>query len=79
MISNVSQLRASLHQMASMVDMLEALQADCRNKNDFTLFPLVSEGYLHQIRDLNSQIREYLVEDTSDELPTPGKHTISVV
>ena len=77
MISDVSQLRASLHQMAGMVDMLEALQADCQNKNDFTLFPLVSEGYLHQIRDLNTQIREYLGTNAWEE-PTPsGRHAVS--
>lgn len=61
MISNASQLHAALHQLASMVDMLEALQMDCQQKNDFTLFPLVSEGYLHRIRDLNAEVREYLL------------------
>lgn len=60
MIENLKQLNASLFQLSSFVDMLEALQLDCQQKKDFTLFPLVSEGYLHRIRELNSEIREYL-------------------
>jgi hypothetical protein len=77
MITNVPQLRAALHQMASMVDMLEALQLDCQGKNDFSLFPLVSEGYLHQIRDLNIQIREYLGTDSLTESVDSGKRAVS--
>ena len=60
MIENLKQLNAALFQLSSFVDMLEALQMDCQQQKDFTLFPLVSEGYLHRIRELNGEIREYL-------------------
>ena len=53
-------MSAALHQLSSMVEMLEALQLDCEARNDFAPFPLVSEGYRHRIRDLNVDIREYV-------------------
>ena len=60
MISNARQLSAALNQLSGIVDMLEALDADCRKKNDYSLFPLISEGYLHRLRELNADIRAYL-------------------
>jgi hypothetical protein len=69
MIQNALQLYASLHQLSSFVDMLEALRMDCVKSNDFTLFPLVSEGYLHQIQELNADIKSYLQEHSEADKP----------
>jgi hypothetical protein len=60
MIENLTQLNASLFQLSSFVDSLEGLQRDCADKKDYRLFPLLSEGYLARIRELNEEIREYL-------------------
>ena len=60
MIENLTQLHASLFQLSSFVDSLEGLSRDCADKNDYRLFPLVSEGYLTRIRELNDEIRTYL-------------------
>jgi hypothetical protein len=60
MISNANELNVALHQLSSFADMLEALQRDAADKNDWALFPLVSAGYFHKIREINSEIRAYL-------------------
>lgn len=60
MIENLTQLYASLHQLSSFVDSLEGLRRDCADKNDYRLFPVMSEGYLTHIRELNEEIRAYL-------------------
>jgi hypothetical protein len=60
MIENAAQLNATLHQLSSFVDSLDALQLDCARKDDFRLFPVLSEGYLSRIRELNAEIREYV-------------------
>jgi hypothetical protein len=68
MIANAAQLYAALHQLSSMADMLEALRLDCQAKNDYSLFPLISEGYLNRIRELNADIRDYLRAHPEPEL-----------
>lgn len=60
MIENASQLNASLHQLSSMVDSLQAAHLDCEKRNDWRLFPLMSEGLVIRIRELNGDIRQYL-------------------
>ncbi|HLK59073.1 MAG TPA: hypothetical protein VKU00_21105 [Chthonomonadaceae bacterium] len=73
MITNTHELYVSLHQLASFTAMFEAMYLDAKEKNDFTLFPVVSEGYIHKIRELNAEIREYLHSHSDEELPPVGK------
>jgi hypothetical protein len=68
MIANVTQLNEALRQLSSFADMLEALRLDAENKNDWSLFPLLSKGYLARIRDLNTEIKDYIQQpDTSHD------------
>ncbi len=60
MIDNAHDLFVTLHQLASFTDMLEALQLDAEARNDYVLFSHLSRGYLHKIRELNTEIRTYL-------------------
>jgi hypothetical protein len=60
MIANAHRLYVTLHQLSSFTDMLEATHHHAKEKNDLTLFPLVSEGCTHIICELNAVIREYL-------------------
>jgi hypothetical protein len=60
MIENTAQLHASLHQLSSFVDSLVAAHLDCERRNDWRLFPVLSEGIVIRIRELNTEIREYL-------------------
>ncbi len=62
MIKTAAQLNASLHQLSSFVDSLEALQMDCARTGDFRLFGVMSQGYITRIRELNTEIREYLCD-----------------
>jgi hypothetical protein len=60
MIENASQLNASLFQLSSFVDSLDAVQRDCDARKDYRLLPLMSEGLIIRIRELNEEIRAYL-------------------
>ena len=62
MIENAAQLNASLHQLSSFVDSLEELQMDYERTSDFRLFGILSQGYITRIRELNTEIRDYLSE-----------------
>jgi hypothetical protein len=72
MIENASQLNASLHQLSSMVDSLQAAHLDCEKRNDWRLFPLMSAGLVIRIRELNADIREYLRAHSDSDLVAPG-------
>ena len=73
MIANAHELFVSLHQLASFTDMFEAMYLDAKEKNEFALFPLVSEGYLHKIRELNTEIRQYLQSHSEEALAPSSK------
>jgi len=60
LILNVHELCAALHQLSSFAGMLEALERDAEEKQDFALFAHLSKGYLIRIRELNDEIRLYL-------------------
>ena len=60
MITSAGQLGSALNQLASLSDMLEALELEAEAQNDWTLFPLVSKGYFSKIKEINAEIREYL-------------------
>jgi len=70
MIGSVVQLNASLHQLSSFVDSLEALQLDCARTGDFRLFGVLSQGYITRIRELNIEIRDYLRDQEPALSPT---------
>ena len=70
MIENISQLNASLFQLSSFVDSLDAVHRDCEARNDYRLFPLMSEGLIIRIRELNEEIRVYLKDQP--ECVAPG-------
>jgi hypothetical protein len=79
MIENASQLYASLHQLSSMVDSLQAAHLDCEKRNDWRLFPLMSEGLVIRIRELNAEIRAYLGSRSDGEPVGTAGGTQSVV
>ncbi len=60
MITNTRELNTTLHHFISMTDMLTALYLDAKERNDFTLFPTVSESYFIHMRQLSAEIKEYL-------------------
>lgn len=66
MITNAAQLNAALHQLSSFADMLDALRLDADARQDYSLFPLASQGYLHRIREINQEIRAYLSDTNAD-------------
>ena len=72
MIGNTHDLFVNLHQLSSFTDMLEAMYLDAKEQNDFTLFPILSEGYIHKIRELNSEIREFLKAHPDETSTTPS-------
>ncbi len=56
----------TLHQLSSRTEMLVATHRHAKENNYFALFPLVSEGCIHKIRELNAEIREYLQAHAED-------------
>ena len=74
MIANPRELYTTLHYFTSMTDMLTAMYLDAKERNDFTLFPVISEGYFVNLRQLSAEIKEYLQAhpDTAElALPEP--------
>ena len=69
MIQNAHELYALLHQLSSFAGMLEALRLDAEEKNDFSLFAHLSQGYLTRIRELNREISQYLQSHPEPALP----------
>lgn len=69
MIENFAQLNENLRRLSSFADMLEALRLDAEAKNDWSLFPLLSKGYLARIRDLNAEIRTYTQQSAEASPP----------
>src|SRR5437879_1050188 len=59
LMQNMAHYSASLHQLSSFIDSLEAAYRDCEARNDYRLFHLMSEGLLIRIRELNEEIRNY--------------------
>ena len=58
MITDLTQLEVSLHQLSSFQQMLEAMRLHLNESNP-SLFPGLSEGYLRRIQELQSEISEY--------------------
>ncbi len=60
MIENAHGLYVSLHQLSRFADMLEALRRDADERQDYHEFAHLSQSYLHRIRELNEEIKDYL-------------------
>ena len=67
MIESRAQLKASLHQLSSMVDSVEGLRLDAEAKGDAQLLPTLTASYLARARELIAEIREYV--DAQPEQP----------
>ena len=67
MITDENNLRGVLHQMSSFSDMLYALYLDSERTGDWELFPLISKGYFHRIRELNVEVQEWLQTQRQEE------------
>jgi hypothetical protein len=59
MIQNESQLRQAIEQMENLCRAIDALRADVFPKNPRN-FAILAEGPLDQIRQLQSQVDEYV-------------------
>lgn len=71
MISNSSQFHIALKQLASFKGMLEAMKLHLL-ETEPSLVPLVSESYEHRIRDIQSEICDYLLtNETNSEAQVP--------
>ncbi len=60
MIANQEQFHIALKQLSSFKGMLEAMQLHLQETQP-TLIPLVSESYEHRIREIQSEICDYLL------------------
>ena len=49
-----------MHHLTSLINMLTAMYLDAKERNDFALFPLTSEGYFVKVQELNAEVRAYL-------------------
>lgn len=65
MITNPTHLENAFKQLSSFQDMLEAMRRHCYETQS-PLFPIVSEGYLRRITELQTEIMEYLRERPAD-------------
>lgn len=74
MIDTLAQLNESLRRLSSFADMLEALRLNAEAKNDWSLFPLLSKGYLARIRSLNAEIRAYTQQTVKAATPAQAGH-----
>lgn len=61
MIANQKQFEVTLQQLASFKGLLEAMRLHLQDTEP-TLIPLVSESYVHRIRELQDEICDYLLE-----------------
>ena len=63
MITDSAQLEAALCQLRSLGDMLEAMRLHLLETNP-SFFPVASESYLNRLRELQSEVTEYLLLHT---------------
>ena len=68
MIANSRQFVTTVRHLTRLTDMLTAMYLDAKERNDFALFPLTSEGYVAKIREINAELRAYL-----DAHPNEGR------
>lgn len=59
MITNASDLNVALQQLTQFVDTLEAMRLHAEKTNS-RVFPVLSQAYIHRIREIHAEIRTYL-------------------
>jgi hypothetical protein len=59
MITNASDLNVALQQLTQFADTLEAMRLHAEKTNS-RVFPVLSQAYIHRIREINAEIRAYL-------------------
>ncbi len=59
MITNTSDLNVALQQLTQFTDTLEAMRLHAEKTNSH-VFPVLSQAYIHRIREINAEIRTYL-------------------
>ena len=69
MIANQEQFKVALHQLSSFKGMLAAMSLHLQSTEP-TLIPLVSESYEHRIREIQTEICDYLLQE--QELSPPA-------
>ena len=62
MTNNAHELLVTMHQLTRFADLLEALRLSAEQKKDYGEFAHLSPGYLHKIRELSAEIKEYVRE-----------------
>lgn len=59
MITNTADLNTALQQLAQFADTLEAMRMHAEKVNS-RAFPVLSQAYIHRIREINAEIRSYV-------------------
>jgi hypothetical protein len=59
LITNAADLSIALQQLSQFADTLEGMRMHAENINSRT-FPTLSQVYINRIREINTEIREYL-------------------
>jgi len=59
MITNAADLNVALQQLTQFTDMLEGMRMHAEQTNSRT-FPVLSQAYIHRIREINAEICDYL-------------------
>lgn len=69
MITNANELNIALEQLAGFADLLKGMRLHAE-KHQSRRFPIISTAYIHRIREINAEIRDYLQTPQSQvELP----------
>ena len=71
MISNAADLNVSLRQLTQFADTLECMRLHAEKLNS-RAFPVLSEAYIHRIREINTEIRAYLETQPNEEAIDAG-------
>ena len=59
MITNASDLNVALQQLTQFADTLEAMRLNAEKTNS-RVFPVLSQAYIHRIREINAEICTYV-------------------
>ena len=66
MINNAADLNVALKQLSQFADMLESMRRHAEETNS-RAFPVLSQVYIHRIREINAEIHDYLQSHPPDE------------
>ena len=74
MITNANELNIALEQLAGFADLLKGMRLHAE-KHQSRRFPIISTAYIHRIREINAEIRDYLQtrNHKSNFLPQQGR------